>query len=53
MNMLCLNNVLILLTQVEDVDMKFGQLDKLRENNWQDDKPVVKKKIVKVCTLSS
>jgi hypothetical protein len=38
--------------QVEDVDNKFADLKKLKENNWVDDKPkaVVKKvKVLNIC----
>ncbi|XP_033738088.1 disks large-associated protein 5-like isoform X2 [Pecten maximus] len=33
--------------QVEDVHTKFADLDKLKANNWVDDKPKVQKKILK------
>jgi len=39
------------ISQVEDVDAKFADLTKLRENKWVDDKPkpVVKKVKVGFC----
>ncbi|XP_060081775.1 disks large-associated protein 5-like [Ylistrum balloti] len=33
--------------QVEDVHTKFADLEKLKANNWVDDKPKIKKKIIK------
>ncbi|XP_021343719.1 disks large-associated protein 5-like isoform X2 [Mizuhopecten yessoensis] len=33
--------------QVEDVHTKFANLDKLKANNWVEDKPTVQKKVVK------
>lgn len=41
---------MFLILQVEDVYAMFGDLDKLKDNNWQLEKPKLKKvkKVVKV-----
>ncbi len=36
------------LFQIEDVYVKFEKLEKLRSNNWEEEKPKPKKKILKV-----